>query len=39
MNITLVVKNASDDESRELLTQMGLPFQSEEPETPAKKKV
>ncbi len=30
MNITFVVKNASDDESRELLTQMGMPFQTEE---------
>jgi large subunit ribosomal protein L5 len=30
MNITLVVRNASDDESRELLTQFGMPFQSEE---------
>lgn len=28
MNITFVVKNASDDESHELLTQMGMPFQS-----------
>jgi len=31
MNITLVVKNATDDESRELLTQLGMPFQTEEP--------
>jgi large subunit ribosomal protein L5 len=30
MNITIVVKNASDDESRELLTQLGMPFQAEE---------
>ncbi len=30
MNITFVVRNASDDESRELLTQMGMPFQTEE---------
>lgn len=28
MNITFVVKNASDDESRELLAQMGMPFQT-----------
>src|SRR6187455_2790007 len=31
MNITFVIRNASDDESRELLTQMGMPFQTEEP--------
>jgi large subunit ribosomal protein L5 len=31
MNITFVVRNATDDESRELLTQMGMPFQTEEP--------
>jgi large subunit ribosomal protein L5 len=37
MNITFVIKNATDDESRELLTQMGMPFQTEEPK-PAKKK-
>jgi len=37
MNITFVIRNATDDESRELLTQMGLPFQTEEPK-PAKKK-
>lgn len=30
MNITFVVRNASDDESREMLTQMGIPFQTEE---------
>jgi large subunit ribosomal protein L5 len=30
MNITIVVKNASDDESRELLTQLGMPFQTED---------
>jgi large subunit ribosomal protein L5 len=30
MNITFVVRNASDDESRELLTQMGMPFQTDE---------
>ena len=29
MNITFVVKNATDDESRELLTRMGMPFQAE----------
>ena len=28
MNITFVIRNATDDESRELLTQMGMPFQS-----------
>jgi large subunit ribosomal protein L5 len=38
MNITIVVRNASDDESRELLTQLGLPFQAEEPAADAKKK-
>jgi large subunit ribosomal protein L5 len=32
MNITIVVRNANDDESRELLTQLGMPFQSDEPE-------
>ena len=37
MNITIVVKNANDDESRELLTQLGMPFQSDEPE-PGKRK-
>jgi large subunit ribosomal protein L5 len=37
MNITFVIRNASDDESRELLTQMGLPFQTDEPK-PVKKK-
>jgi large subunit ribosomal protein L5 len=31
MNITFVIKNATDDESREMLTQMGMPFQAEEP--------
>jgi large subunit ribosomal protein L5 len=31
MNITFVVRNASDDESRELLAQMGMPFQIDEP--------
>ena len=29
MNITFVIKNATDDESREMLTQMGMPFQAE----------
>lgn len=29
MNITFVVSNASDDESRELLAQLGMPFQAE----------
>lgn len=29
MNITFVVANASDDESRELLGQLGMPFQAE----------
>ncbi|WP_145100998.1 50S ribosomal protein L5 [Anatilimnocola aggregata] len=29
MNITFVVRNASDDESRELLKIMGIPFQAE----------
>jgi len=37
MNITFVIRNATDDESRELLMQMGLPFQTEEPK-PTKKK-
>jgi len=37
MNITFVIRNATDDESRELLAQMGMPFQTEEPK-PAKKK-
>ena len=31
MNITIVIKNGTDDESRELLTQLGMPFQTEEP--------
>jgi len=30
MNITFVIRNANDDESREMLTQMGMPFQTEE---------
>jgi large subunit ribosomal protein L5 len=29
MNITFVVKNATDDESRELLAHLGMPFQAE----------
>ena len=29
MNITFVVKNATDDESRELLARLGMPFQAE----------
>lgn len=37
MNITFVVKNASDDESRELLAQLGMPFQAEEPASGGKK--
>jgi large subunit ribosomal protein L5 len=37
MNITFVIRNATDEESRELLAQMGMPFQTEEPK-PAKKK-
>lgn len=37
MNITFVIRNASDDESRELLTQMGMPFQTEEPKSAKKK--
>src|SRR3954470_2618367 len=37
MNITFVIRNANDDESRELLTQMGLPFQTEEAKTEKKK--
>jgi large subunit ribosomal protein L5 len=31
MNITIVIRNGTDEESRELLTQLGMPFQSEEP--------
>ena len=31
MNITIVIRNGTDDESRELLTQLGMPFQTEEP--------
>jgi len=37
MNITFVIKNSTDDESRELLAQMGMPFVTEEP-AKAKKK-
>jgi large subunit ribosomal protein L5 len=37
MNITFVIRNATDDESRELLTQMGMPFQTEEPKAAKKK--
>jgi large subunit ribosomal protein L5 len=37
MNITFVIKNATDDESRELLTQMGMPFQTEEVKAAKKK--
>ena len=37
MNITFVIKNSTDDESREMLAQMGMPFQTEEP-AKAKKK-
>ncbi|ADB17281.1 ribosomal protein L5 [Pirellula staleyi DSM 6068] len=29
MNITVVVRNATDDESREMLAAMGMPFQTE----------
>lgn len=36
MNITFVIKNSTDDESREMLTQMGMPFQTEEIKTPKK---
>jgi len=36
MNITFVIKNSTDEESRELLTQMGMPFQTEEVKTPKK---
>lgn len=35
MNITFVVRNATDDESRELLTILGIPFQA--PAEPKKK--
>jgi large subunit ribosomal protein L5 len=31
MNITFVITNSSDEESREMLAQMGMPFQTEEP--------
>ena len=30
MNITFVIKNSTDAESKEMLTQMGMPFQTEE---------
>jgi large subunit ribosomal protein L5 len=30
MNITIVIRNGTDDESRELLTHLGMPFQAEE---------
>ena len=32
MNITFVVRKGSDDESREMLTRMGMPFQAENAE-------
>jgi large subunit ribosomal protein L5 len=38
MNITFVVRNASDDESRELLAQLGMPFQADESATAGKSK-
>jgi large subunit ribosomal protein L5 len=38
MNITFVVRNATDDESRELLAQLGMPFQAEEPAAAGGKK-
>jgi large subunit ribosomal protein L5 len=31
MNITFVVRNASDDESRDLLAAMGMPFRPKKP--------
>jgi hypothetical protein len=31
MNITFCVSGATDDESRELLARMGMPFQAEAP--------
>ena len=37
MNITFVIKNSTDDESRELLAQMGMPFQTEEVKSAKKK--
>ena len=37
MNITFVIRNATDDESREMLTQMGMPFQTEEVKAEKKK--
>jgi large subunit ribosomal protein L5 len=30
MNVTFVIANSNDDESRDFLTQMGMPFQSDE---------
>ena len=30
MNVTFVIANSSDDESRDFLAQMGMPFQSDE---------
>lgn len=38
MNITLVIRNGNDAESRELLTQLGMPFQAEEAPKESKKK-
>ena len=37
MNITFVIRNATDDESRELLTQLGMPFQVEEVKAPRRR--
>jgi len=37
MNITFVIKNATDEESKELLTQMGMPFQTDETDGRKKK--
>jgi large subunit ribosomal protein L5 len=37
MNITFVIRNATDEESREMLTQMGMPFQTEEVKAEKKK--
>jgi large subunit ribosomal protein L5 len=30
LNVTFVIANATDDESRDFLAHMGMPFQSEE---------
>jgi large subunit ribosomal protein L5 len=30
MNVTFVIANSNDDESRDFLAQMGMPFQSDE---------